>query len=71
MNLGPVAGQFGPDIAIDLDRAPFVTAFIGDDLEECRMPVKETFALYIGGMGRATRTSTTTTPSAWDTRRPR
>jgi alkanesulfonate monooxygenase SsuD/methylene tetrahydromethanopterin reductase-like flavin-dependent oxidoreductase (luciferase family) len=49
MNLGPVAGQFGPDIAIDLD--PFVTAFIGDDLERCRMPVEATLALYIGGMG--------------------
>jgi alkanesulfonate monooxygenase SsuD/methylene tetrahydromethanopterin reductase-like flavin-dependent oxidoreductase (luciferase family) len=31
--------------------APFVTTVLGDDLEQCRMPVKAMLALYIGGMG--------------------
>jgi alkanesulfonate monooxygenase SsuD/methylene tetrahydromethanopterin reductase-like flavin-dependent oxidoreductase (luciferase family) len=35
----------------DFDLAPFVTVIVGDDLEECRMPVKAMLALYIGGMG--------------------
>ena len=30
---------------------PFVTVIIGDDLEKCRIPVKNMLALYIGGMG--------------------
>ncbi len=33
------------------DIAPFVTTVMGDDLEQCRMPVKMSMALYIGGMG--------------------
>ena len=35
----------------DFEVAPFVTAIMGDDLEQCRMPVKGNMALYIGGMG--------------------
>ena len=35
----------------DFEIAPFVTAIMGDDLEQCRMPVKGSMALYIGGMG--------------------
>ena len=35
----------------DFDVAPFVTVVLGDDLEQCRMPVKAMLALYIGGMG--------------------
>jgi F420-dependent oxidoreductase-like protein len=35
----------------DFEIAPFVTTIIGDDLEKCRMPVKNSMALYIGGMG--------------------
>jgi len=31
--------------------APFVTCLVGDDVEQCRMPVKMMLALYIGGMG--------------------
>ena len=31
--------------------APFVTCVMGDDVEQCRMPVKMMLALYIGGMG--------------------
>lgn len=33
------------------DVAPFVTAIMGDDLTQCRFPVKAMMALYIGGMG--------------------
>jgi F420-dependent oxidoreductase-like protein len=35
----------------DFDIAPFVTCILGDDIEQCRMPVKGMLALYIGGMG--------------------
>jgi F420-dependent oxidoreductase-like protein len=35
----------------DFDLAPFVTCIVGNDLEKCRLPVKENLALYIGGMG--------------------
>jgi F420-dependent oxidoreductase-like protein len=31
--------------------APFVYVVLGDDLEKCRIPVKNNLALYIGGMG--------------------
>jgi alkanesulfonate monooxygenase SsuD/methylene tetrahydromethanopterin reductase-like flavin-dependent oxidoreductase (luciferase family) len=33
------------------DVAPFVTVVLGDDLDQCRMPIKASMALYIGGMG--------------------
>ncbi|MCS6924583.1 MAG: LLM class F420-dependent oxidoreductase [Candidatus Binatia bacterium] len=36
------------------DLAPFVTCIVGNDLEQCRIPVKENLALYIGGMGART-----------------
>ncbi|MBD3648104.1 MAG: LLM class F420-dependent oxidoreductase [Pseudomonadales bacterium] len=35
----------------DYDVAPFVTCIMGDDLDQCRMPIKGNLALYIGGMG--------------------
>lgn len=35
----------------DFSICPFVTTILGDDLEQCRMPVKHNMALYIGGMG--------------------
>jgi F420-dependent oxidoreductase-like protein len=35
----------------DFSIAPFVTCILGDDVEQCRMPVKAMLALYIGGMG--------------------
>ncbi|MEX2489159.1 MAG: LLM class F420-dependent oxidoreductase [Pseudomonadales bacterium] len=35
----------------DYDVAPFVSCVMGDDLEKCRMPIKGSMALYIGGMG--------------------
>ena len=31
--------------------APFVTGVMGDDLEQCRAPMRGMLALYIGGMG--------------------
>jgi F420-dependent oxidoreductase-like protein len=31
--------------------APFVTCILGDDLDQCRMPIKGMLALYVGGMG--------------------
>ncbi len=33
------------------DIAPFVTVVMGDDLEQCMMPIRGSMALYIGGMG--------------------
>ena len=35
----------------DFHIAPFCTVIMGDDLEKCRIPVKQNMALYIGGMG--------------------
>jgi F420-dependent oxidoreductase-like protein len=35
----------------DFDVAPFVTVIMGDDVAQCRMPVKAMLALYVGGMG--------------------
>ncbi|MFI4925687.1 MAG: LLM class flavin-dependent oxidoreductase, partial [Vicinamibacteria bacterium] len=35
----------------DFDVAPFVTIVLGDDVAQCRLPVKGMLALYIGGMG--------------------
>jgi F420-dependent oxidoreductase-like protein len=31
--------------------APFVTCLMSDDIEKCRIPIKNNMALYIGGMG--------------------
>jgi len=39
----------------DFDFAPFVTCRMGADIEQCRAPVKENLALYIGGMGARTQ----------------
>ena len=35
----------------DFDIAPFLRVIIGDDIEACMKPLKNNFALYIGGMG--------------------
>ena len=35
----------------NFDIAPFVTTILGDDVDQCRLPVKSSMALYIGGMG--------------------
>jgi alkanesulfonate monooxygenase SsuD/methylene tetrahydromethanopterin reductase-like flavin-dependent oxidoreductase (luciferase family) len=31
--------------------SPFVTVSMGDDVEQCMMPIRANMALYIGGMG--------------------
>ena len=33
------------------DVAPFITVILGDDVEQCMMPIRGSMALYIGGMG--------------------
>lgn len=33
------------------DVAPFVTVIMGNDVEQCMMPIRGSMALYIGGMG--------------------
>ena len=33
------------------DVAPFVTCIMGDDVEQCMIPIRGQMALYIGGMG--------------------
>lgn len=35
----------------DFNIAPFVNVQLGDDLDACRLPVKQFLALYVGGMG--------------------
>lgn len=35
----------------DFSVAPFVSCVMGDDIDECRAPIKASMALYIGGMG--------------------
>lgn len=35
----------------DFDIAPAVAVIIGDDLERCRLPLRQSLALYVGGMG--------------------
>jgi F420-dependent oxidoreductase-like protein len=35
----------------DFDIAPAVAVVVGDDLEACRLPLKQSIALYLGGMG--------------------
>jgi F420-dependent oxidoreductase-like protein len=41
----------GDKSLLDFDVAPFVTAVMGDDVEQCMMPIRGNMALYIGGMG--------------------
>lgn len=40
----------GKDLS-KFDIAPFVTCIVGDDVEQCMMPIRGNMALYIGGMG--------------------
>ncbi|HJO23688.1 MAG: LLM class F420-dependent oxidoreductase [Myxococcota bacterium] len=35
----------------DFEVCPFVTCLMADDVEQCRAPIKQNMALYIGGMG--------------------
>lgn len=36
---------------LDYEIAPFISCAMGDDISQCRMPVKGMMSLYIGGMG--------------------
>jgi F420-dependent oxidoreductase-like protein len=46
-----IAKRYSAKSLGDFDIAPFVTCIVGDDIDNCRMPVKGMLALYIGGMG--------------------
>lgn len=35
----------------NFETMPFVPVSMGDDLDECRLPIKQHLALYVGGMG--------------------
>ncbi len=52
---GPISKGFadaeGDKDLTQFDIAPFVTVVMGDDVEQCMMPVRGSMALYIGGMG--------------------
>jgi F420-dependent oxidoreductase-like protein len=41
----------GDKSLMDFDVSPFVTCIMGDDVEQCMMPIRGNMALYIGGMG--------------------
>lgn len=44
-------GSVLDEAADGFDVVPTATVVLGDDLEQCRRPVKEQLALYLGGMG--------------------
>ena len=51
---GPIEKGFAKAGEKDLTQfeiAPFVTVVMGDDVDQCMMPVRGMMALYIGGMG--------------------
>lgn len=52
---GPIKKGFaaagGDKNLTQFDIAPFVTVIMGDDVEQCMMPIRGSMALYIGGMG--------------------
>ncbi|MEE9254250.1 MAG: LLM class F420-dependent oxidoreductase [Pseudomonadales bacterium] len=50
INKGLAKAGNGKSLA-DFDVAPFVTVIIGDDVQQCMMPIKANMSLYIGGMG--------------------
>src|SRR4051812_31966700 len=50
LNEGFAKAGNGKSLA-DFDVAPTVACIVGDDLDACRAPLKQSLALYIGGMG--------------------
>ena len=50
LNEGFAAAGGGKSLA-GFEIAPFVPVHVGDDLDACRMEVKQHLALYVGGMG--------------------
>ena len=52
---GPIQEGFaaaGDKNLTQFEISPFVTVIMGDDVEQCMMPIRANMALYIGGMGR-------------------
>ena len=49
--IGNIAAAGNDKNLSQFDIAPFVTAVLGDDVEQCMMPIRGSMALYIGGMG--------------------
>jgi F420-dependent oxidoreductase-like protein len=49
-NLNEGFAKSGRSLA-DFDVAPTVAVIVGDDLDACRAPLKQSLALYVGGMG--------------------
>ncbi len=50
----PIAKGFakaGDKTLLQFDIAPFVSCIVGDDVEQCMIPIRGSMALYIGGMG--------------------
>lgn len=50
----PIAKGFaaaGEKTLMDFQVSPFVTMIMGEDVEQCMMPIRGSMALYIGGMG--------------------
>ncbi|MEX2617346.1 MAG: LLM class F420-dependent oxidoreductase [Alphaproteobacteria bacterium] len=50
LNEGFAAAGHGKTLD-NFDLAPFVAIQVGNDLDACRLPIKQNMALYIGGMG--------------------
>ena len=51
---GPIEKGFaaaGDKNLTQFEISPFVTCVMGDDVEQCMMPIRGSMALYIGGMG--------------------
>jgi len=51
---GPIQSGFskaGDKNLTQFEVSPFVTVIMGDDVEQCMMPIRANMALYIGGMG--------------------
>ncbi len=51
---GPISrglANAGDKNLTQFDVAPFITVVMGDDVEQCMMPIRGSMALYVGGMG--------------------
>ena len=51
---GPISrglANAGDKSLTQFDVAPFITVVMGDDVEQCMMPIRGSMALYVGGMG--------------------
>ena len=51
---GPISrglANAGDKSLTQFDVAPFITVVMGDDVEQCMVPIRGSMALYVGGMG--------------------